>query len=43
VIGLLCGVGLALIRETLRRTIRTPQDVEDQLQLPVLGLIPKGA
>jgi len=39
--GLTIGTGLAFLREYLRRTIRTPQDVDDYLQLPVLGLIPK--
>lgn len=41
--GLLVGIGLAFLREYLRRTIRTPDDVTDHLQLPVLGLIPKVA
>jgi capsular polysaccharide biosynthesis protein len=39
--GLVVGTGLAYLREYLRRTIRTPQDVDEYLQLPVLGLIPK--
>lgn len=39
--GMTVGTGLAFLREYLRRTIRTPQDVDDHLQLPVLGLIPK--
>jgi uncharacterized protein involved in exopolysaccharide biosynthesis len=39
--GAVIGTGLAFLREYLRRTIRTPQDVDDHLQLPVLGLIPK--
>ena len=39
--GLVTGTGLAYLREYLRRTIRTPQDVDEYLQLPVLGLIPK--
>lgn len=43
VAGLLLGIGLAFLREYLRRTIRTPDDVADHLQLPVLGLIPKVA
>lgn len=43
VAGMLLGVGLAFLREYLRRTIRTPDDVSDHLQLPVLGLIPKVA
>jgi uncharacterized protein involved in exopolysaccharide biosynthesis len=43
VIGLMFGVGLAFLKDTFRHTIRTPHDVEEQLELPVLGLIPKGA
>ncbi len=39
--GGVIGTGLAFLREYLRRTIRTPQDVDEHLQLPVLGLIPK--
>jgi len=41
--GSLAGAGLAFVLESLRKTIRTPRDVEDALQLPVLGLIPKDA
>ena len=41
--GGLAGAGLAFVLESLRKTIRTPRDVEDALQLPVLGLIPKDA
>lgn len=41
--GLLAGLGLAFLKEYFRRTIRTPDDVSDHLQLPVLGLIPKVA
>jgi uncharacterized protein involved in exopolysaccharide biosynthesis len=41
--GTLLGIGLAFLREYLRRTIRTPDDVADHLQLPVIGLIPKVA
>jgi len=40
-VGLLAGTGLALLLEYLRRAIRTPSDVNEQLQLPVLGMIPK--
>lgn len=40
-LGLLSGVGLAFLLESIRRTIRTPQDVDAHLKLPVLGLIPK--
>jgi len=41
VVGLMSGTGLALLRETLRRTLKTPKDVTDALQLPILGMIPK--
>ena len=40
--GFTVGTGLAFMREGLNRTIRTPQDVSEHLQLPVLGLIRKG-
>ncbi len=39
--GLFVGSGLALFRESMHRTVRVPQDVEDQLDLPVVGVIPK--
>jgi succinoglycan biosynthesis transport protein ExoP len=39
--GLLIGWGLALLRYPARRTIRGLEDVEEQLKLPVLGVIPK--
>ena len=41
VLGLVFGVGLALTLEAIRRTIRTPRDVVNELQLPVMGMIPK--
>lgn len=41
VLGAVFGVGLALTLEALRRTIRTPRDVVNELQLPVMGMIPK--
>lgn len=42
-VGLLSGIGLALTMEYLRRCIRTPKDVVEQLHLPVLGMIPRRA
>ena len=42
-VGLMSGVGLALLMEYLRRCIRTPKDVVEQLHLPVLGMIPRRA
>ena len=40
-VGLLGGAGLALMQEYLRQVIRTPIEATEQLQLPVLGMIPK--
>lgn len=42
-VGLVAGIGLALLMEYLRRCIRTPKDVVEQLHLPVLGMIPRRA
>ncbi len=42
-VGLLSGIGLALLMEYLRRCIRTPKDVVEQLHMPVLGMIPRRA
>ena len=39
--GLLIGWGLALLRYPARRAIRGVEDFEEQLKLPVLGVIPK--
>ena len=41
VVGFLFGTGLAFGLESLRRTIRTPNDVVHRLHLPVMGMIPK--
>lgn len=42
-VGLVSGIGLAMLMEYLRRCIRTPKDVVEQLHLPVLGMIPRRA
>lgn len=39
VIGLMIGVGIAFLLEYLDTTMKTEQDVEDVLGLPILGLI----
>ncbi len=39
--GLILGVLLAFVLEFLDVTIKTPDDVEQRLRLPVLGIIPK--
>ena len=39
VVGLMAGVGLAFLLEYLDNTIKTEQDIEKQLGLPVLGVV----
>jgi succinoglycan biosynthesis transport protein ExoP len=39
-LGLLSGVGAAILREKTDNVYHTPMEVEKELQLPVLGLIP---
>lgn len=39
-IGLLAGLGAAILRERTDNVFHTPMEVEKDLQLPVLGLIP---
>ena len=41
IFGLMVGVGLAFLRENLDRTLRTEEDIQRHLDLPVLGLIPE--
>lgn len=41
VIGLMVGVGLAFLLEYLDTTIKTEQDVEELLGLPILGFVSK--
>jgi succinoglycan biosynthesis transport protein ExoP len=40
-LALLAGVGLALLRNFLDDTIKTPEDVKEKLRLPVIGVVPK--
>ncbi len=40
-LGLLLGIALALVLEFLDDTLKTPEDVEQKLRLPVLGIVPK--
>ena len=40
VIGLVLGLGIAFLAETLDHTIKTPEDVEKIMGIPVLGNIP---
>lgn len=41
VLGVMVFVGLAFVLEHLDYTIKTPEDVERHLELPVLGVVPK--
>lgn len=41
VVGLMAGIGLAFLLEYLDNTIKTEQDLEKLLELPVLGVIPE--
>ncbi|TYS63966.1 capsular biosynthesis protein [Bacillus infantis] len=41
VVGLMAGVGLAFLLEYLDNTVKTEQDIEKMLELPVLGVITK--
>ena len=40
-LGGLLGVGTALVRELLDRKVRSPEDVVNALDLPVIGVMPK--
>ncbi|MFT1834641.1 hypothetical protein ACMUD7_19145, partial [Vibrio cholerae] len=40
VLGLMIGVAIAFLKVVLDRRIKTEQDVENILELPVLGSIP---
>ena len=39
-VGLFVGVGTALVIEYFDTTIKTPDDVERYLGLPVIGIVP---
>jgi uncharacterized protein involved in exopolysaccharide biosynthesis/Mrp family chromosome partitioning ATPase len=39
-LGIVAGIGLALLRERLDRTFRTAPQVESELSLPCLGIVP---
>ncbi len=41
IFGLMLGVGMSFLREYIDRTIRTEDDVQRYLNLPVLSVIPK--
>jgi capsular exopolysaccharide synthesis family protein len=39
-VGLVGGVGLALLREYLDNTVKTPDDIENLVRLPALAVVP---
>ena len=39
VLGVMVGVGIAFLLQYLDKTVKTEQDIEDLLQLPVIGLV----
>ncbi|MED1863940.1 Wzz/FepE/Etk N-terminal domain-containing protein [Fictibacillus nanhaiensis] len=41
VVGLMAGVGIAFLQEYLDNTIKTEEDIQNVLGLPILGAIPK--
>ena len=41
-VGLILGVTLAFIRERLDRTVKTAEDIENQIAVPTLAMIPLG-
>lgn len=41
ILGLALGIGLAFLFESFDESIRSPEDVENKLGLPLLGTIPK--
>ena len=41
VVGLFLGVGLAFFFEYLDNTVKTPEDVEQMIQLPSFGMVPE--
>jgi len=41
ILGLLLGVGLALLLEFVNTSVRTPQDVVRHAAMPVLGMVPQ--
>lgn len=40
-LGLMLGLGLAYLHEWMDDTVKTPDDIEHRLDMPVLGLVPE--
>jgi len=41
ILGLMAGIGLAFVREYLDKTLRTEEDIQKYLELPVLTVVPE--
>jgi succinoglycan biosynthesis transport protein ExoP len=41
IMGIACGVGLAFFLEYFDQTIRTEENIQDHLDIPILSVIPK--
>jgi capsular exopolysaccharide synthesis family protein len=42
-VGLILGVTLAFIQESLDRTVKTAEDIEREIAVPTLAIVPQGA
>lgn len=41
VLGVMLGCGIAILLDMLDNTVKTPDDVEEKLHVPLLGILPK--
>lgn len=41
ILGLMCGVGLALVLQIFDDTVQSTKDIQDRLKVPILGVVPK--
>lgn len=41
ILGLVCGIGLALVLQIFDDTVQSTRDIQDRLKIPILGVVPK--
>jgi polysaccharide biosynthesis transport protein len=41
ILGLMCGLGLALVLQIFDDTVQSTKDIQDRLKIPILGVVPK--
>lgn len=41
ILGLVCGMGLALVLQIFDDTVQSTKDIQDRLKVPILGVVPK--